>query len=136
MKRVVLVTLILLVLCVNITSAQDFLKPSDTYNANRMQGTVITEAAVSTAVTIGLNYLWYKHFKRSNFHFFNDNSEWLMMDKGGHAFSAYNITSIQNDIMEWCGVKPQAASLIGCATALGWMAMIELFDGYSSQWGF
>jgi len=69
-------------------AAQEFFKPSDHYNPGRVNGVVFAEAALGTAVTIGLNYLWYKKFPRSPFHFFNDNNEWLNMDKMGHAQEA------------------------------------------------
>jgi hypothetical protein len=39
------------------------------------------EAAVTGAL-VGLNQLWYADYARSDFHFINDNAEWLQMDKG------------------------------------------------------
>ena len=70
------------------------------------------------------------------FHFFNDNSEWLQMDKAGHATTAYNIGSIQYDLMRWCGVKNDASIAVGSITALGYMSIVEVLDGFSSKWGF
>ncbi len=84
---------------------QHFLPPSDTYRPDRLKKVIITEVAISTAVSIGLYYLWYKKFPRSSFHLFNDNREWLQMDKIGHAATAYNIGVLQYDMMRWCGVK-------------------------------
>ena len=97
---------------------------------------VISEAAVATIATIGLQYLWYKKFPHSRFHFFNDNREWLGMDKLGHATTVYNISALQYNLMRWSGVNNQAAILIGGLTGLGYLAMIEIMDGFSSQWGF
>lgn len=114
----------------------DFFQPSEKYNAGRVRGTIIAEAIAGTAVTFGLNYLWYKKFPHSRFHFFNDNSEWLNMDKVGHATTAYNIASIQSDIFHWGGVKPGTAAVVGTLTSLGFMTMIELLDGHSEKWGF
>lgn len=116
--------------------AQHFLPPSDTYRPDRLKKVVIAEVAVGTAVSIGLNYLWYKKFPRSRFHFFNDNGEWLQMDKAGHAVTAYNIGTLQYDMMRWCGVKKNDAIIIGSATALGGLAIVELLDGFSTHWGF
>ena len=79
----------------------DFFTPSPVYNEQRVKGAVITEVAVTTVAMVGLNYLWYKKFPHSGFHFFNDNAEWLGIDKAGHVFSAYNIAVIQNSIMQW-----------------------------------
>ena len=38
---------------------------------------------------IGLYSLWYKKYPQSKFHFFNDNQEWLQVDKVSHAYGAY-----------------------------------------------
>jgi hypothetical protein len=122
-------------LCLSL-SAQQFFKASTTYNPGRVNGVVITEAAIGTAVTFGLQYLWYKKFPHSSFHFFNDNSEWLNVDKVGHATTAYNIAAIQNDLLRWGGVRSGTAALIGSLTGLAFMTMIEVMDGHSSKWGF
>jgi len=116
--------------------AQEFFKPDPHYNPGRVNGIVFAEAALGTAVTIGLNYLWYKKFPRSPFHLFNDNNEWLNMDKMGHATTAYNIAAIQGDLLRWGGVKQGVASMAGTLTALGFMTMIEIMDGHSAKWGF
>ena len=116
--------------------AQDFFKPSPAYNPGRVNGVVIAEAAIGTVVTIGLNYLWYKKFPRSKFHLFNDNNEWLNMDKVGHATTAYNVAAIQTDLLRWGGVKPGVAALAGTLTALGFLTMVEIMDGHSVKWGF
>jgi Predicted periplasmic lipoprotein (DUF2279) len=116
--------------------AQDFFKASPTYNSGRVNGVVITEAAIGTVVTIGLQYLWYKNFPHSKFHFFNDNAEWLNVDKVGHATTAYNIAAFQNNLFRWGGIRPGTAALIGTGTALAFMTMIEVMDGHSAKWGF
>ncbi len=136
LKNILLSGFLLIIVSENNLCAQEYFAPSENYNQKRLLGTVITESVISTSVMIGLNYLWYKKFKRSKFHFFNDNAEWMLMDKAGHSFSAFTISCIQSDIMQWCGVKSKNAAIIGSATALGYMSMIETFDGYSDKWGF
>jgi hypothetical protein len=128
-------SLITLSLCLSL-SAQEFFKASTQYNPGRVNGVIITEAAIGTAVTFGLQYLWYKKFPHSSFHFFNDNAEWLNVDKVGHATTAYNIAAIQNDLLRWGGVRSGAAAVIGSLTGLAFMTMIEVMDGHSSKWGF
>jgi uncharacterized protein YfiM (DUF2279 family) len=115
---------------------KDFFEPSRSYNSTRVAGVVIAESLAGTAITVGLNYLWYKKFPHSRFHFFNDNAEWLNMDKVGHATTAYNIAAIQSDIMHWSGIKPRTSALIGTLTSLSFMTMIEILDGHSEKWGF
>ena len=117
-------------------NAQHFLPPSEVYRQDRLKKVVITEAAITTAVSVGLYYLWYKKFPRSKFHFFNDNREWLQMDKIGHATTAYNVGVLQYDMMRWCAVEKHDAIIIGSATALGGLTIIELLDGFSTHWGF
>lgn len=128
--------LISLLLNNNVSAQKDFFQTSTTYNPVRVRGVVIGEAVLGSVVTLGLNYLWYKKFPHSQFHFFNDNNEWLNMDKMGHATTAYNIANIQSDILHWGGVKPGISALIGSLTSLGFMTMIEVMDAHSEKWGF
>ena len=128
--------LIALLLFLSSIRAQDFFKPSTHYNPGRVNGTIIVESAIGTVVTIGLNYLWYKKFAHSKFHTFNDNNEWLNMDKVGHATTAYNVAAIQSDVLHWGGVRRGTAALVGTATALGFLTMVEIMDGHSTKWGF
>ncbi|MDP4150351.1 MAG: DUF2279 domain-containing protein [Bacteroidota bacterium] len=135
LKRKLLTGVILLCSLTHVV-AQDFFEPSLTYNPGRVRGVIITEAVAGTVITVGLSYLWYKKFPHSRFHFFNDNNEWLSMDKAGHATTAYNIAAIQSDLLRWAGVKPGISALAGTLTGLGFLTMIEIMDGHSVKWGF
>lgn len=106
------------------------------FNNTRFKTVIVAESAIATIGIIGLHYLWYKKFPHSRFHFFNDNAEWLNMDKAGHATTAYNISSIQYNMMRWSGVKNNQAIWIGGLTAFGFQTIIEIFDGFSQKWGF
>jgi hypothetical protein len=85
---------------------------------------------------IGLNQLWYKDYPRSSFHFFNDNSEWLQMDKMGHFTTSYYIGRLGIGLMKWTGVKRKKAIWYGGLLGLLYQSTIEVLDGYSSEWGF
>ncbi len=113
-----------------------YAQPQSQVNRGRLTGVIITESVLATAGTIALHYLWYKKFPKSRFHLFNDNAEWLHMDKIGHAATAYNFSAIQYDMMRWSGVGNKNAAWIGGLTALGLQTMIEIFDGFSAEWGF
>ncbi len=126
-------TLLLIALLARPCTAQN---PSPTFNQGRFNTVVITESIVATAGTLALHYLWYKKFPKSRFHLFNDNAEWLSMDKIGHATTAYNFSAIQYDMMRWSGVDNRKAAWVGGLTALGLQTMIEIFDGFSQKWGF
>ena len=113
-----------------------FLYPSADFNQKRFGAVMIGEIALSSAVAVGLDFLWYKKFSHSHFHFFNDNKEWLNMDKAGHATTAYNISAVQYDLMRWSGIDNRKATLIGGLTGLGVLTIVEIFDGISQNWGF
>jgi hypothetical protein len=115
---------------------QGLLNPSPAINEERIRTVVLGEVAITAAATSALYFLWYKGFKHSRFHFFNDNNEWLNMDKVGHATSAYNIAAGQYDLMRWSGVDNKKASIIAGLSALGYMSIIEVLDGFSEKWGF
>lgn len=127
---------LLLCLVLQSVQSQHFLPPSVDYRPDRLKKVVISEAVIGAAVSVGLYYLWYKKFPRSRFHFFNDNAEWLQMDKAGHAVTAYNVGVLQYDMMRWCGVNRNDAIWVGAATAIGSLSIIELLDGFSTHWGF
>ena len=103
---------------------------------HRLNAVIITESAISTIGLAGLNYLWYRKFSHSRFHFFNDGNEWLNMDKMGHATTAYNISAIQYNMMRWSGVGNKQSIWIGGLTSMGFQTLIEIFDGFSQKWGF
>lgn len=118
------------------TGAQNFFTPATGLDKGRLIG-----VSVGTGVLYGLSMYflhraWYKGHARSRFHFFNDNREWLLMDKMGHASAAYNIGRGYYDLMRWSGLDNTQASLIGGGVGLVFLTTIEIFDGYSDGWGF
>ncbi len=113
-----------------------FLPYSDRYRPDRLRTVIITEAVSGVAISTGLYFLWYRKHPRSRFHFFNDNAEWLQVDKVGHATTAYNVGAFQYDLMRWCGVKNDVSVMAGSLTALGYLSIVEVLDGFSSKWGF
>ena len=56
-----------------------------TYTLNKKKRNIllISEATAYTVALVGLNQLWYADYPKSDFHFINDNEEWLQMDKLG-----------------------------------------------------
>ncbi len=117
-------------------SNPNFFYPSPDYNSQKVNGVVITEAVAFTGVMIALHYLWYKKYAHSRFHYFNDNAEWLQMDKMGHATTAYNLGALGTDVYRWTGMQKNQAYWYGGITGLLFLTTIEIFDGFSSGWGF
>lgn len=117
------------------TGLNTFLKPSDTLHKSRLKTLVISEAALGTAALVGLNQVWYADYPKSNFHFINDNAEWLQMDKAGHVFSAYHLGSFGANAMKWAGANQKSQLLYGATLGLAFLTTVEVFDGYSANWG-
>ena len=113
----------------------NFLKPSDTLNKSRFNTFVISEVAVASATLIGLNKVWYADYPKSSFHFVNDNAEWLQMDKVGHVFSTYHLSAFGAKVLKWSGASRKEQLVYGTAIGLGFMSVVEIFDGYSQEWG-
>lgn len=80
--------------------------------------------------------LWYKDYKSSGFHFYNDSRQWLGVDKAGHVFSAFVEAKFSSQMLEWAGFKHRKAVILGCSYSFLYQTTFEVFDGYSAQWGF
>jgi hypothetical protein len=115
-------------------SAQDSLTES---SVNRKRLTILSVSAGTTytAGMIGLHQLWYKDFEKQSFRFFNDNAEWKQMDKAGHFFSAFHLSSLSSNSLQWTGVHQQKSNLIGSILGFALLLPIEIFDGYSAAYG-
>lgn len=120
----------------NVQSQNRFWKPADSLSiqkANVLGG--IT--AVSWIISLtALNKVWYADYPTTKFHFFNDDNEWLQMDKIGHAYATYQISRSLTHLHRWAGYKPKTAAIIGSSIAFGFQASIEYLDGRSAAWGF
>lgn len=116
-------------------TVESFLKPSDTLNKKRLNTLIISETAIGAATLIGLNQVWYADYPRSDFHFINDNAEWLQMDKAGHVFSSYHLGSFGANALKWTGATHKSQLIYGSTLGLAFMTTVEVFDGYSANWG-
>lgn len=83
---------------------------------------------------IYLNQTWYKPYRTTHFHFFNDNTEWGGMDKIGHGFSAYYVSFYLEKIFKWASF--QHTKLYAAGITWLYLLNIELLDGFSTGWGF
>lgn len=139
MKKYLLL-LLLLILNLNFSFSQSsvdsFLTPSDTLNKSRRNAVVISEVALASVALVGLNQLWYADYPKSDFHTINDNAEWQQMDKVGHVFSSYHIGRLSADALKWSGVSRKNQLIYGATSGFVFLTAVEVFDGYSSQWGF
>jgi uncharacterized protein YfiM (DUF2279 family) len=138
LPRITIITLTAVLLHSSLC-AQDtlgFFEPSPQFNKQRFTAVVGTEGALYAGSLIGLSQLWYKDYDHSSFHFFNDNSEWLQMDKAGHAVTSYYIGRAGIDLLEWSGAERKKAAWYGGALGSVYQTTIEILDGFSEGWGF
>lgn len=103
-------------------------------NQGRFIGVVVGTAAFYTVTLLLLRKQWYK--KKMPFHTFNDNREWLQMDKVGHAATAYCMSRGGYELMRWSGVDERASILTGGLLALLFQTTLEVYDGHAEGWGF
>ena len=112
-----------------------FFKPSDSLNKKRLNGVIISETVIASSALVGLNQLWYADYPKSDFHFINDNDEWLQMDKAGHVFSAYHLGSYGANALKWSGSSRKSQLLYGATVGFAFLTAVEVFDGFSQEWG-
>lgn len=126
---------------INLSKLQSF---SDTahqypfYPYNKKRIGLVTAANIIGygGVLIGLNAEWYAKYPRSGFHFFNDNVEWLQVDKVGHAYSAYSEGRGSMELWRWAGLPRKQRILFGGLSGVAYQSIIEVLDGFSAEYGF
>lgn len=112
-----------------------FLKPADTLNLKRQNTVIVIEVVAASATLVALNELWYKTYPKSDFHFINDNAQWLQMDKAGHVFSAYHVGRAGAELLEWSGSSKKNQRLYGATFGFVFFTAVEVMDGFSAEWG-
>lgn len=112
------------------------LQPADSLHNGRFW-TALGGGAATYAITMtGLYKTWYADYPSGDFHFFSDGREWLQMDKMGHWLMSYQESRWIYGGARWTGLRPRAAAWAGFAGGQLIQTSLEVFDGFSSQWGF
>lgn len=93
-------------------------------------------AVLTTGSLLYLDQAWFDQYSTGKFHFFNDNKEWLQMDKAGHLFTNYQTSRLMMGAFNWAGFNKKQELFIGGTIGFGYMTAIECMDGFSSGWGF
>ena len=106
------------------------------YNKKRVRLVTAANIVGYGGALIGLNAVWYAKYPRSGFHFFNDNAEWLQVDKVGHVYSAYSGSRASMELWRWAGLSRQKRIWLGGLSGVAYESVIEILDGFSSQYGF
>ncbi len=97
---------------------------------------VISQSSLAALTLVGLNQLWYADFERSKFRTTNDNSQWLQMDKLGHVYASYQLGRLGAESLNWAGVSEKDQLIYGATLGLSFLTAVEVFDGFSQEWGF
>jgi len=113
-----------------------FLTPASSFNKNRTWVLGSTTVVGWAGTMTGLYYLWYAGFPQSKMHSFNDNSEWMQIDKCGHLMSSYYMGLYGRDGLRWAGVNRPIYTWLGGSYGSIYFLTVELFDGISEDWGF
>ena len=106
------------------------------YNKKRVRLVTAANIIGYGGVMIGLNSAWYAQYPRSSFHFFDDNAEWLQVDKVGHAYGAYIESFASYEMWRWSGLPRKQRIWIGGLSGVAYQSIIEILDGFSSEYGF
>jgi hypothetical protein len=135
-SRNILLSIILLLVYSNLKGQVSTLAGRhDSINRNRLDGVIIAGSVIGIGSLVGLYSLWYADYPRSGFHFINDNTEWLGMDKTGHAMTSYYLGKVGYESLKWAGVNEKKSTWYGGLTGLIYLGAVEVFDGFSEEWG-
>ncbi len=105
------------------------------FNKQKVRGIAIKNVVGYSAVMVGLYTAWYKDYPQSKFHVFNDNAEWLQIDKIGHAYSAYAESRVSMEFWRRTGISRNKRILLGGLSGAAYQTVVETLDGFSSEWG-
>ena len=80
--------------------------------------------------------VWYQDNHPTKFHWKNDNSGWMQIDKYGHAYTCYVMGKLGMNAMKWTGVERKKAIWYGGAYGFVFMTSVEVLDAHYKEWGF
>jgi hypothetical protein len=113
-----------------------FFIPAEQPARGRVIGVSATITGLYAGASVALYNYWYRGYELGPFQLFNDNAEWLQMDKGGHVLNAYYQTTWAHGLFHWAGLPRHKAILYAGLTSTVIQSTIEVYDGFSQQWGF
>lgn len=131
---------LLIALCCCVSAVCPSFSQADSVSREQLKwrrGTLVAGTGVLTAGSLVYLYdAWYSDYNSGGFHFFNDNKEWLQMDKAGHAFTTYQMARLMMDGFDWAGYSRSKKLFIGGGIGVAYMTAVEVMDGFSEGWGF
>jgi uncharacterized protein YfiM (DUF2279 family) len=94
----------------------------------------LTGAAYGASLLI-LNEAWYKQYKKTGFHTFNDSREWLQTDKVGHAWSVYHTSRSFTALWKWARIPHRNSVMLGTFSGFSYLTVVEFLDAHTERWG-
>ncbi len=101
----------------------------------RVRTVAIANVVGYSAIMVGLYSEWYSQYPQSGFHTFNDNAEWLQVDKVGHMYGSYIESRTSMELWRWTGISRKKRIWYGGLSGAAYQTVIEVLDGFSSEWG-
>lgn len=101
----------------------------------RVRLMTLANVAGYSLATYGFYNAWYKNQPTTSFHFFNDNAEWLQVDKAGHVYGAYIGSKGSMELWRWTGISRNKRIWLGGLSGFAFQTIIETFDGFGKDWG-
>ncbi|MEN9282043.1 MAG: hypothetical protein RL594_978 [Bacteroidota bacterium] len=102
---------------------------------------ILPTAIIGTAYTglfVGLqaqmSSSWWQ--RRGTFHVQEDGAYARNLDKAGHFFTGFTMSTIMGDALMECGFDYATSTWLGSTLGLAYMTAIEIQDGYAVTWGF
>ena len=95
----------------------------------------VVNLAAYSIVMAGFNSMWYSKYGRSKFHVFNDDAEWLQVDKVGHLYGSYVVSRLGQEAWRWSGISRNKRIWYSGLGGVVFQTMVEISDGFSTQWG-
>lgn len=103
--------------------------------AKRSRVLLYTSSSIYVGGMFVLGQAWYKDNLSRKFVFFNDNAQWKQMDKVGHFYSSFHLAKAGAQASVWCGKDAERSYLLGSSLSTLAMLPIEVFDGFSADYG-
>lgn len=99
----------------------------------------VAMATVYTGIVVGFhinqNNAWWKD-QSGDWHVVEDLEYARGLDKCGHFFNGYLMSSVCGDMLIECGFDRQTSTYIGAGMGLLYMTYVEVEDGFAANWGF
>ena len=132
MKKTLPIILILFVISLQAQTTESY---HDTLNPKRLRTALISAGGFYVASMTVLYFAWYKGYKGTGFHWADDASEWMLKDKMGHFTTTYQVGNYGYWSLRHAGVSEKKAIWLGGTWGLLYMTSVEVFDGFSQEWG-